>query len=126
MPATTDCWMPEGNATMRTIRVARDFLIGLALFGLICGVNLAEASAPASTFLANAARAAVLGNHAEPSAWSAAEARASVHRHKHIERDRALAILALVFSGFVAFNLWFARHLRRVYASPRRGGWRRG
>lgn len=34
-------------------------------------------------------------------------------------------ILAVVFSMIVAFNLAFYRHLRRVYASPRRGAWRR-
>ena len=34
-------------------------------------------------------------------------------------------ILAGVFSMIVAFNLAFYRHLRRVYASPRRGAWRR-
>ncbi len=38
----------------------------------------------------------------------------------------ALALLAVVFSSLVAFNLAFYRHLRRVYASPRRGAWRRG
>jgi hypothetical protein len=31
-----------------------------------------------------------------------------------------------VFSAMVAFNLAFLRHLRRVYASPRQGAWRRG
>ncbi|MEW5963953.1 MAG: hypothetical protein AB1749_10375 [Pseudomonadota bacterium] len=33
----------------------------------------------------------------------------------------AFALLALVFSAVVAFNLAFLRHLVRVYASPRRG-----
>jgi hypothetical protein len=34
-------------------------------------------------------------------------------------RGAAWLLLALVFSGMVAFNLAFLRHLRREYASPR-------
>jgi hypothetical protein len=43
-------------------------------------------------------------------------------------RDRAadLAFLSLAFAALVAGNLAFWRHLRRVYASPRRNVWRRG
>jgi hypothetical protein len=33
--------------------------------------------------------------------------------------------LSLAIAGLGAFNLAFVRHLRRVYASPRRGVWRR-
>ena len=42
--------------------------------------------------------------------------------------DRAadLAFLSLAFAALVAGNLAFWRHLRRVYASPRRNVWRRG
>lgn len=36
-----------------------------------------------------------------------------------------LAVLGAAFASIFAFNLAFARHLRRVYASPRRDGWRR-
>jgi hypothetical protein len=32
-----------------------------------------------------------------------------------------MLLLAGIFSGIVAFNLAFFRHLRREYASPRRG-----
>jgi hypothetical protein len=37
-----------------------------------------------------------------------------------------IILLGVVFSASVAFNLAFWRHLRRVYASPRRRSWRRG
>lgn len=37
-----------------------------------------------------------------------------------------IILLGVVFSAIVAFNLAFWRHLRRVYASPRRRSWRRG
>jgi hypothetical protein len=32
----------------------------------------------------------------------------------------------LAFAAMAAFNLAIWRHLRRVYASQRRSGWRRG
>jgi len=38
---------------------------------------------------------------------------------RHAPRSVALLLLAGIFSGIVAFNLAFFRHLRRVYASPR-------
>lgn len=48
--------------------------------------------------------------------------------HRAQARDRAadLAFLSLAFAALVAGNLAFWRHLRRVYASPRRNVWRRG
>ncbi len=42
------------------------------------------------------------------------------------ERMAALALLGALFAAVFAFNAAVFRHLRRVYASPRRGGWRRG
>lgn len=38
----------------------------------------------------------------------------------------ALFLLSMAFAALVAGNLAFWRHLRRVYASPRRSVWRRG
>ena len=39
-------------------------------------------------------------------------------------RETAFLLLAGIFSFLVAMNLAFYRHLRREYASPRRGAWR--
>ena len=39
---------------------------------------------------------------------------------------QTLALLALAFATLVATNLAIGRHLLRVYASPRRRGWRKG
>jgi hypothetical protein len=41
-------------------------------------------------------------------------------------RPADLALLSVAFAALVAGNLAFWRHLRRVYASPRRNVWRRG
>jgi hypothetical protein len=38
---------------------------------------------------------------------------------------RLFILLSLIVAGVATFNLAFLRHLRRVYASPRRGVWRR-
>jgi site-specific recombinase len=45
---------------------------------------------------------------------------------RHTTRQTAFVLLAGIFSALVAFNLAFFRHLRREYASPRRGAWRGG
>jgi hypothetical protein len=39
---------------------------------------------------------------------------------------QSLGLLSLAFALLAAFNLAIWRHLRRAYASPRRGVWRRG
>ncbi len=51
---------------------------------------------------------------------------AAVSGLRNTPRDTAYVLLAGIFSALVAFNLAFFRHLRREYASPRRGAWRRG
>ncbi len=38
------------------------------------------------------------------------------------DRILVVATLATVFSAIIAFNVWFLRHLGRVYAFPRPGG----
>jgi hypothetical protein len=40
--------------------------------------------------------------------------------------EQARLLLSLAFATLAAVNLGFCRHLRRVYASPRRSAWRRG
>jgi hypothetical protein len=39
--------------------------------------------------------------------------------------EQARVLLSIAFAAIVAINLGFWRHLRRVYASPRRSVWRR-
>ena len=38
---------------------------------------------------------------------------------------RTFILLSLTVASMATFNLAFLRHLRRAYASPRRGVWRR-
>jgi hypothetical protein len=46
-------------------------------------------------------------------------------REARAARTRTLVLLSITFASLAALNLAFWRHLRRVYASPRRGVWRR-
>ena len=47
--------------------------------------------------------------------------------HPNLPNERqSLGLLSLAFALLVALNLAIWRHLRRAYASPRRGVWRRG
>lgn len=44
---------------------------------------------------------------------------AALSAPRHMPNTAALLLLGSIFSGIVAFNLAFFRHLRRAYASPR-------
>jgi hypothetical protein len=60
-------------------------------------------------------------------AWGhAAKVELRVLRESHQDHARTLILLSVAFAGLAASNLAFLRHLRRVYASPRRSVWRRG
>lgn len=48
-----------------------------------------------------------------------------VTREQKAAHTRAMVLLSLTFAALTALNLAFWRHLRRVYASPRRSVWRR-
>jgi hypothetical protein len=119
--------MEMSSDAMHTVRLARDFLIGLALFMVICSVNLANGTPPDLLAFASAVRTSILAALLELGAcWPAVEAGAGLMPGALVEHDRALVILGLVFSGLVAFNLWFVRHVRCVYTAPRQGGWNGG
>jgi hypothetical protein len=47
-------------------------------------------------------------------------------RKSQAEPPHALLLLSLALAAIAASNLAVCRHLRRAYASPRRGTWRRG
>jgi hypothetical protein len=43
-----------------------------------------------------------------------------------VHHGSSFVLLTIAVAGLTACNLAFLRHLRRAYASPRRGVWRRG
>lgn len=110
-------------ALRRLRRVIADFVLALLLFW---GVAFTVSS---SDMRAHAVPLSALRHSIEPDFVSAAQSRVRVAYgpHKAEARGRAadLAFLSLAFAALVAGNLAFWRHLRRVYASPRRNVWRR-
>jgi hypothetical protein len=116
---------------LRMPRMVRDFLTGLVIFGAILSVTtfspLSNDPNPAFT------GAALAGQFAMPTEAHGLIAASyqpnfspSTRIVRTTEQTQGLLILGLAFSAMVAFNLAFLRHLRRVYASPRQGAWRRG
>ena len=116
----------------RKRQALRDWVLGLGLFVVLAAglsgdprswaLSSAAASdravaqavgvtAPPGLRAENAVIAALL----QPSAFSSVS-----------NRPASMTILGLTFSLMFSFNLLIWRHLRRVYASPRRGAWRRG
>ena len=117
---------------LRTVKgVLRDWVMGLALFAVLAAgfsgeprswaLSSADASdrmiaqaidvtSPPGLRAENAIIAALL----RPASDGPPNSRA------------AMLILGLTFSLMFTFNLAIWRHLRRVYASPRRGVWGRG
>jgi hypothetical protein len=105
-----------------------DFCVALALFWFAAfsfggPQNHAHAIPLPTRATATAERPAALNVHS----WGhAAQVELRVLRESREDYTRSLVLLSAAFAGLVASNLAFLRHLRRVYASPRRGVWRRG
>jgi hypothetical protein len=115
-----------GHVNRTTLRRgAIDFALALTLFWLLT-----------FAFSSHGGKAHAVPLYAGPQAVQAAapdrvnrlalsfEARGS--RPSLPNASQALGLLSLAFALLAALNLAIWRHLRRAYASPRRGVWRRG
>jgi hypothetical protein len=107
-----------------------DFAAALALFWLaVFAVSGSDMRAHAVS-LPTIATESIPPGAATPSRIGtyAVESPRFLHRTAKAEagREQALLLLSLAFAAIIACNLAFWRHLRRVYASPRRSVWRRG
>jgi hypothetical protein len=117
--------------TLRLPRVLRDFVVGMALFGLIAAAAGSFSKDHKRTALFSGAAFAghyvipMDGTLLVPATYTPTSPVQSTRVARAPEQSQSLIILGLVFSSMVAFNLAFLRHLRRVYASPRQGAWRR-
>jgi hypothetical protein len=127
----------EGIATMLGAgrkgglrRGVADFVLALILFWAIALSFDAGHSSAYAVSLPALAKEAI---QPAPSLSSPATLRAErplqpaqfVHRVQ-TSPELSRLLLSLAFAGLAAINLGFWRHLRRVYASPRRRVWRRG
>ena len=119
---------PTGTGPLR--RGIADFAIALALFWVIIfstGLQNGQAYAvPLPDFtLERVTEPALVNFPAWPSAASTS-LQITESPAAYAARQQALVLLSVTVAVLVAFNLAFWRHLRRAYASPRRGVWRRG
>ncbi len=104
----------------RLARPLRDFLLGLTLFAVVAVTGLAGAP-DCSGLISNPAQARMF--EIEPVAEDLAAAFAmgnGVVMQSVSQQFMALFSLALAFASVFAFNLWFARQLKRVHAVERR------
>ena len=120
--------MERGRINGTLLRGIADFALALAVFWAIAlgwGVNrdgaLAVSPAPLTSqrIIETAA--------SQPFISTESRFASPVPAHEmRTSRRQALWLLSLTLAAIFALNLAFWRHLRRVYASPRRGVWRRG
>lgn len=108
-------------------RTLKDFLIGLGAFALVVLAS-ADGSGGPWSMLVEVANAGELARSEVVGALDMIDEEFALSEpvYRGTDRGTAILILALVFSSMVAFNLWFFRHLRRIYAPVRRGRGRRG
>jgi hypothetical protein len=111
-------------------RGATDFTLALVLFWAIALLFDAGQSRAYAVSLPALAKEAIqpspsLSRPATLRAEQPLQAAQIVHRPQ-TSPELSRFLLSLAFAALVAINLGFWRHLRRVYASPRRRVWRRG
>jgi hypothetical protein len=110
--------MTRREETRRLTRLLKDFLIGLGAFALVFLAASGDGSSGAWSILAEVANAGEMASSDVIDTFDMIDAQLALSEPVYRDTDRgtAILILALVFSSIVAFNLWFFRHLRRVYA----------
>jgi hypothetical protein len=116
-----DMYGHVNRATLR--RAAVDFALALGLFWLLTfALSSHDGKAHAVPLYAQAHE--VGADRVNRLTLLSFEARSS--RPTPPNTAESLGLLSLAFALLAALNLAIWRHLRRAYASPRRGVWRRG
>ena len=122
--------MVRGTIDRHLRRGVADFALALALFwavALAWGGTHGAAHAVSAPALTKEQISAGTAAAVQPAAARAESGFAAIPANDpSATRHLALLLLSVTVAGIIAFNLAFLRHLRRVYASPRRGVWRRG
>lgn len=114
--------MTRNKLARRMSRPVRDFLMGLAFCAMIALSSVADRG-PAQSLFANSAHAQLVEIIMEtPDPVSAAWAGPVQSAGRNQQQMAAMIILALVVSSLLSLNLWFIRHVRRAYISPKRRG----
>jgi hypothetical protein len=115
----------SGHVNRVTLRrAAIDFALALAFFWLLAfAVGSPGGKAHAVPLYAPQELPQLAPDSAHHLTVLSFEARGS---RAGLAHRQSLGLLSLAFALLAALNLAIWRHLRRAYASPRRGVWRRG
>jgi hypothetical protein len=117
-----DMYGHVNRATLR--RAAVDFTLALALFWLLTfALSGHDGKAHAVPL---GAETAMHESAREPVRHLTGLTETRATRSRPARERHSLVLLSLAFALLAALNLGIWRHLRRAYASPRRGVWRRG
>jgi len=121
--------MLAGGSKGKLRRGLADFTVALALFWAIAltagGDHNTAHAVPLPAIGHDILLDAAVLNRASLVGAASSQTNSDFHR-PNASRRQEQVLLSLAFAAIVAFNLAFLRHLRRVYASPRRSVWRRG
>jgi hypothetical protein len=113
------------NGSLR--RLGADFALAFILFWTVALSLGAGHTRAYAVSLPALAKEAILPDSplSSPASFRADQPSQAVHKAQ-TSPGQARVLLSVAFAAIIAFNLGFWRHLRRVYASPRRSRWRRG
>jgi hypothetical protein len=108
-------------------RWVADFALAFILFWAVALSFDAGQSRAYAVYLPELAKEAIMPDSAasRPASLRTDQSSQSIQRAQ-TSPEQARMLLSLAFAALAAINLGFWRHLRRVYASPRRSVWRRG
>ena len=122
--------MPGTEKKRGPQRFAADFVMAFILFWAVAISFGASHSRAYAVSLPTLAKEAILPDSGVVSTPASLRGDPSSHpgpmHRAQTSPEHARMLLSLAFAAIVAINLGFWRHLRRVYASPRRSVWRRG
>ena len=109
------------------LRSAADFALAFILFWAVATAFGASQNRAYAIYLPALAKEAIMAKSAVPKpATFRADRPGPVVQSVQTRPEQARVLLSVAFALLAAINLGFWRHLRRVYASPRRSVWRRG
>jgi hypothetical protein len=116
--------MTRREERQRLTRLLKDAFIGLSAAALLLLAASAGGPGGPRSFVAEVAHASEAASSEVVDTLHMIDVELALSEpvYRGTDRGTAILILALVFSSIVAFNLWFFRHLRRVYAGSRRCG----
>jgi hypothetical protein len=119
----TETDMRRREGTKILTRLLNHVRIGLGALALMLVAASVQVPAVAETVLAEVAYAGEMASSevADTLRMIDTEFALSEPLYRGTDRGVAILILALVFSGIVAFNLWFFRQVRLVYAPSFQG-----